>query len=453
MSLADALIARQHVFAQCRDRVRSRLTRHGPFTLDDLAIATRFPSRTVLLVVADMLRRSELAVEDGRVRLRAEPSMGGRRLPATRPELSAERRDPSQVLASYATELARLRPDPALLWTQRWLTVESAVHRARTVAVGDPAAHPVVLLLGDDDAVSPLIAYLIPDANLVVIDIDQAVLSMLEELARGLRVRITTIHHDLSEGAPPLGRIRPTSVVCDPFPTADGSFEAAFWTVAAALLPEHGSLFTTTQPSHKPLGYSWRAQQRLEELGFVITGAEAVASAYELFDFELTAYERDLVAGSGLMMYVSHTKSLLHAIKVREFRPPADQTDALAVSPLNMGDHYLTQQVGLNTQREIVRTRGPRPKAPAAVPALASSASVRLDPYVIFRPPGPAAAASPGDQSLSALSWQRYEYELAADEEELLTALADGVDLASLDLEEQRLALCVRAIQSWTRPT
>ena len=281
------------------------------------------------------------------------------------------------------------------------------------------------ILLGDDDLVSPVVAAA-SDAKVTVVDIDTEVLARARRVAHELEAEILTVHADISAGALNLPVM--DIVVCDPYPSGDGSFEAFFWRQAISCLRPGGLLITTVAPSHKPERYAWGALTQLEKLSLHLIDLKADFGCYEVFDFELSDIERSILGDIGGICEISHTKSLLTARLGFESttRPATGESDidferwtSAALS------HYLTQQAGVARQANIAELRGP-----SAV----------------------SAEGAPGDFS-GATSWM-----VTADLVERITPYLPAgrqSELASFRgaqaIDSNEFSLVLRAIESWER--
>jgi hypothetical protein len=324
-------------------------------TLDELVVNSRTPVRTALLLVRQLTRNGQVQSMSGTLTLanRMPRAMGHGFYPPTYtlPTSISRLRD------IYCNAVA-VREAPSLLWGQRRLLPRSALDRAAYVlAFAGVAPRPArYIFLGDDDLVSPLVAAA-DVGSVLTIDIDRAVVDGVKQVAAVLRAELTTLHEDVSANGT-LSECNATVVICDPFPSADGSFERMFWLRAASCLCLNGILITTVAPSHKPEEYASGALSALRELGFQLLDLRPNFGQYEVFDFEFVAAERMLMRDLGLRAGVSHTKSLLAARLVG--RPSAAHSQQLDFRRWTEATkrHYLTQQAGLAEQQHIIQERG-----------------------------------------------------------------------------------------------
>ena len=148
-------------------------------------------------------------------------------------------------------------------------------------------------------------------------------------------------------------------VVADPFPTYDGSFETSFWAAARRALTWGGALVSTSDPSHKPLGYSAAAATALCRLGFDVVSRQPSSAHYETFEFDLTAWERALLEIFGSVSRISHTKTtfLARASRPSVLRPIAD-AHRLRQWSETWGSGYLATQ-SPSDEFEVLLSRGP----------------------------------------------------------------------------------------------
>jgi hypothetical protein len=270
-----------------------------------------------------------------------------------------------------------------------------------------------------------------------VFDIDLAVVERTQEVARALGGRIRAYHSDLSDEIPGLD-IRTDIVVCDPFPSGDGSFEAMFWRVATALLHNEGILVTTVGPSHKPEIYARGALRMLDRAGFTLLDLRADLGRYELFEFELVDLERQLLQRLQVNSTVAHTKSLLAA--------RYDGTGMSSAPPLDFAQwtraaysHYLTGQAGAVEQIQLARQRGVA--GLDTPPALVDG----LRPELLLPAMLRSSASNDPHRWRSQLGLPITELELVE-----LDSLATA-PRRTLSDDSGWLALMVRAIESWER--
>jgi hypothetical protein len=447
--LASYLLGAHPTFRSAQAALLQTVRRFGSISLDEAARLTAYPTRTLLLVASHLVGSEELVTRDGQIQECGSRGQKGQ-VPAS---LGAEwRRVPEISYSTYVTALEQLRPEPALLWTQRWLTPGSSRLRAEYIVNHALLGDGPIVFLGEDDATSPLVALLEPQREIVVIDVDSAVLEMVGELATRLGSRLSVIHHDLSQGLPQLG-CSPAAIVCDPFPTRDGSFERAFWTEAAEAIADDRLLFTTSHPSHKPAAFARQALRALDHAGFVLVDVVRNAGEYETFDFELMKFERRTLEALGLSMETSHTKSLICARKVTEPDVP-DQT-VLRESPLDMATHYLTQQYGTDEQIRLAQSRGRGQEHVERITS-GSTAPFLTVPALLKGMGSDVDQARFAELLDAGNSVAICDYLAAVGG--LICTLSDAQLLVSLHrgqipetLPAERLALVVRALESWHR--
>jgi hypothetical protein len=384
----DHFLESQNVFTSARERIMAVLAHRPAMSLDDLVVASRTPVRTALLVLhgldaAGLLRpvRTESTANIksvGRVTVggRWSRSCGSDGLDAARAFHRAARRRLRPWAARYLAAVGT-REEPGLLWGQRRLVPASAMDRAAYVLSLTDRLSPgaTVAFLGDDDLVSPLMAAAGNGARVLVVDIDRAVIDCVRRVAADLGAELSARQADLSADPstadpstadPSTGS--PTGltadlVVCDPFPSGDGSFESLFWVEGVKMLRPGGLLVSTVAPSHKPERYARGALSRLESLDLQLIDLKADFGRYEVFDFELVAVERAFLAELGLVATISHTKSMLTARYLGnatlDAGPPVDFARWSAAASA----HYLTAQAGRRRQLDLTRRRGPSPPA------------------------------------------------------------------------------------------
>lgn len=352
MSIIDWIATEHPFFKQVRNHVVETLSFRQIKNIDELVVIARYPVRTVLLVLDHLLR-------EGVVKIRPEAwhtSIHNETVPT---ELYPAPILTSKDIVEKYKAITSKRNNPALLWGQRWLVPHSAVMRAEYIVKQADSYHGKITFLGDDDLVSPLVAHKLPHWDVKVIDIDKDVLEQVSTTAQELNCTIHTKQVDVSQETLEFTDI--DIVVCDPFPSGDGSFEAMFWLSSWDILKVKGKLITTVAPSHKPLEYSAGAIQQLKKTGFLITDLQADYGHYEVFPFEFTPIEQSIIQNYGFHPRIAHTKSLITAVKL----PSTARNTISAFDFVKWNEaarkHYLTIQAGVEQQVNIVKTRGLAP--------------------------------------------------------------------------------------------
>lgn len=272
------------------------------------------------------------------------------------------------------------------------------------------------------------------DSPVTVIDIDRAVVEGAMRIAGELgSQRLSAQHSDISaESGSNVGSA--TIVICDPFPSADGSFEEMFWRKASAILEPGGLLITTVAPSHKPEHYAQGALSVLPRLGFQLIDLQADFGRYELFGFELAMAEIVLLRELGLTSTISHTKSLLAARYVGAMPENNSMKIDFAKWSAATQLHYLTVQAGLQEQLAIVTQRGPT-RLSDTEKATDSSGYAH-------------SSAGPSTIPVSYLEDQLAD-SFSNEEKNSLRELVDATN--GISAHSGWLDLAVRAIESWNR--
>ncbi len=262
--------------------VLSALVRLEPVSIRRLSRAVELPVPIVASVCGELRQRGVVSEQrpaqltrlgrslfaDGRLVLPAAascPTCGG--LGSMIPgELSG--------VAAELAKLARQAPPPKLELDQCHCTVGTKLRRVLAVHEADALVGRRVLLLGDDDLVSLAIALLVREfgsagtvAELVVLDVDNAVVDFLRARLAGCGLRIACLQHDLREPLPAELRRRFGTVVTDPPYTVDGAH--LFLTRAAEALSGVGGNVFFSFGSRRP-GASFRVQQEISALGFAV---------------------------------------------------------------------------------------------------------------------------------------------------------------------------------------
>lgn len=271
-------------------RERSTLARESgeaPTVLDDAL--TRHPAffaveaREVVLTQAGLaaLAREMVAraVDRPRHGVSDEVAERWRRLAAQR---GTPRRELDQVYATEATVLARVER----------LIVEGEVQRG-------------LAFLGDDDLTSAALHFAGVDRAITVVDIDDAILGLLDAEARSIEAEARCIHHDLRDPLPRKLHGRFGCVFTDP-PYAPEGF-ALFVSRAIDLLKADGRLYVCFGSSRRSSERGLEKQRLLTTAGLLVEavlpdfnayeGADAIGARSDLWVLRRTPKTRPLVQG------------------------------------------------------------------------------------------------------------------------------------------------------------
>jgi Branched-chain polyamine synthase A C-terminal domain len=330
---------------------------NGPSSLADLVRDSALPRRDVEDFLASLggLERDERAQ---RYLLTADSRDHYQRLfdefSQSRPLLTAADDDDLQRLAG---RLIAGAPAPRKRFDQVQATPGTAVRRVRWLTENFDLGSRSVLFVGDHDLTSLLLAHVVTDARLTVVDIDEHVLAYIENSARAASppAPIDCVFADLRFGLPPALAESADVVFTDPPYTPEGL--ALFLTRALAGLnrrsPDNRIVIAFGHSRRRPdLGLA--AQREILRAELVIdcmlpsfsryVGAQAVGSASDLYSCQPTprAFRRlDLQAPTdaqrGIYTQGEHSvESLAHsAADVVQLLPQVVQPGP--VNPRNVG--------------------------------------------------------------------------------------------------------------------
>lgn len=419
------------------------LSEGGPSSLDQLVLRSRYQVRTVLLSLSHLNDRGLIRPDgDGCVMIPSSRPLDLHITPQVPPRAN------TFITSRYLADVAQ-REQPVLVWGQRRLVPSSAIERADYLDLWAQATVGKAIFLGDDDLVSPLFAALHPRWDVTVVDIDREVLERATVIAEDLGATVRGRHEDISCLMPGLAGEFDIAVA-DPFPTVDGSFEFVFWSYAKALLKRGGWLISTTAPSHKPLEYSKGALAMLASLGFTLQDLRANFGRYEVFDFEFTDFEKEVLSRLDLKSSVAHTKSLFAATNTGEHEAQLKQPEFDFHHWTNAAlGHYLTSQAGVGNQQTLAHDRG-----------LSTSISTSGEGYgscirlagIFPKPLSDAIDAAKDTHSLKQVLATQLDSLLNIsstddEREELARLTTNGLQ----DAVNPKVALAIRAIDSWGR--
>jgi hypothetical protein len=346
MSLITAITNFHPFFINLKKNINSCVERNPGQSVDDLVINSKYPVRTIILGLRYLIEDKQIHV-DGY----------GKLFSSNNPKFELQKTNVSLIDEdSYCLHL-KDRKTPSLLCGQRVLIPNSAIERGEFIIKSTSSDEGVIVFLGDDDLVSPYVAKKLKGWKVIVVDIDISVLKEAENIAEKLNANIYTIHADLCQtDIKSIGNA--DVVVCDPFPSKDGSFEGFFWAKCSDILVENGILITTISPSHKPRTYSYGAQVELLNQGYIIEQLNDSFGKYEVFPFEFTDTEVLFIELNKLKSTVSHTKSILSARYYPNLRNKTVPNFDFKSWVESTESNYLLKQAGLEKQRELSALRG-----------------------------------------------------------------------------------------------
>lgn len=176
-----------------------------------------------------------------------------------------------------------------------------------------------VLCLGDHDLTSTAVALLAPDAEVLVVDLDERVLQHIDAVSAEHGLGIGTLHADLRFGVPPEVDGWADLVFTDPPYTPEG----------AGLFAARGAGCLSGPSSRLLLAYGFsprtpalgqKVQQELLRMGLVFAailpdfhsylGAQAIGSASDLYVCQPTAQTRKLALRSAAAIYTHGPQSV-----------------------------------------------------------------------------------------------------------------------------------------------
>jgi N4-bis(aminopropyl)spermidine synthase len=296
--------------------VLAAVARLEPISTRRLSRAVDLPVPIVASICGELRKRAVVAEERptrltrfGR-RLFASGALGVRR-PATCPKCQGRgvvvRADLAPLLADMR-RISRLAPPPRADLDQCHCTAETKLRRVLALHEADALVGRRVLILGDDDLTSLAIAAVVRQvgsdssiASLTVIDVDRAVVTVVEQELTGVSFATTALCHDLRERLPGSLRGRFDTVFTDPPYTVAGA--GLFLSRAAEALDTRGGDVFFSFGSRRT-GAALRVQKQITRMGFAIVRLVRDFNEYE---------------GAGVL---GGTSSLYHLTSASELRPP-----------------------------------------------------------------------------------------------------------------------------------
>lgn len=275
------------------------MRRDGPVSTRALSRATGLPVPIVAAVSGELRKRGIVARERP-----TQLTVEGRRLFGAGDRTGPPLGPALGELTALAGRAPRVRGE----LDQSHCTVETKLRRVMLLRDEGALEGKRVLLLGDDDLLSLALhrlGLLDTVGELVVVDVDPAVLAFI---ARGLRravVTVACVEHDLRRPLPPALAGRFDTVFTDPPYTAEGA-ELFLSRAATALAPRVGGSAFLAFGAKPPLE-SLRVQVAIAAMGFVIRDiqrnfndyvqASILGGTSHLYHLTTTGRTRPLVTG------------------------------------------------------------------------------------------------------------------------------------------------------------
>ncbi|MBE9375825.1 bis-aminopropyl spermidine synthase family protein [Saccharopolyspora sp. HNM0983] len=290
-----------------------RLLASGPHPLQDLVRRTGVPRRTVqdlLAACGGDVRSSPdgFALEpaaEPRYRERFEPAAG----------TGADETRALELLGSFVAT----GPRPSTALDHVSATPDTVLRRAVWLRDTFDLRGARVLCLGDHDLTSTAVALLAPEAEVLVLDLDERVLAHIDAVSAEHGLGIGTLHADLRFGIPPEVDGWADLVFTDPPYTPEGA--GLFAARGAGCLSGPGSRLLVAygfSPRTPALGQ--KVQQELLRMGLVFTailpdfhsylGAQAIGSTSDLYVCQPTAQTRKLALRSAAGIYTHGPQSV-----------------------------------------------------------------------------------------------------------------------------------------------
>ncbi|MBB4688591.1 bis-aminopropyl spermidine synthase family protein [Amycolatopsis jiangsuensis] len=288
------------------------LLRTGSYELADLVRLTGVPRRSV----EDVLAALEADLEQSAAGVRITPHARGAYESYALPELPDPLDDAVAARPALRTMLAeRIAEVPAPLAALDHVqaTPETVLRRALWLNSRYDLRRSELLFLGDHDLTSLAVRAVCPQARLTVVDLDERVLSYLDETSEG---DVRTVHTDLRVGLPPAVSGTADLVFSDPPYTPEGMGLFAARAVQALREPTTGRILLAYGYSARHPALGAQVQRALATLGLTFeailpdfhryTGAQAIGSAADLYVCQPTAKAKKSGARKGNSAIYTH---------------------------------------------------------------------------------------------------------------------------------------------------
>ena len=295
-------------------RVLREIYRRGRIGTKDLAYAALLPIPVVAAIRRELERMGLLArrggailTEHGRryvedalgLRFRGSllcPSCNGRRIVVA---------DEFQGILEKMRVYAEMRPRPYTWLDQAFCTPETSVYRAMLMLEEGDVEGREIIFLGDDDLTSVAVGLLRSSRRIVVVDVDERLLSLIGEISRREGMDIECIRHDLRDPLPEDLRGRFDVVFTDPPYTVQGM--SLFVSRGIDALKEGKCMSIYLSYAHKPPDEMLELQRAINEMGLFIReliprfnryeGAEMFANTTFIAKLETTDEAHPLISG------------------------------------------------------------------------------------------------------------------------------------------------------------
>ncbi|WP_033293849.1 bis-aminopropyl spermidine synthase family protein [Amycolatopsis jejuensis] len=285
------------------------LLRSGSYELADLVRLTAAPRRSVEDVLTALEADLERSAAGVRIAPDARPAYASYALPELPDALDAAVAAQPALLTMLTERIAAVPPPLAAL-DHVQATPETVLRRALWLNARYDLRRSKVLFLGDHDLTSLAVQAVCPEADLTVVDLDERVLSYLDDTG------VFTAHADLRVGLPPAVTGKADLVFSDPPYTPEGMGLFAARAVQALREPTEGRILLAYgySPRHPALGA--QVQRSLATLGLTFeailpdfnryTGAQAIGSAADLYVCQPTAKAKKSFARKGSSAIYTH---------------------------------------------------------------------------------------------------------------------------------------------------
>ncbi|WP_328604094.1 bis-aminopropyl spermidine synthase family protein [Amycolatopsis sp. NBC_00345] len=288
------------------------LLRTGPHELADLVRLSAAPRRSVEDLLAAMAADLERSGAGVRIAPSALAAYAKYVLPRHPDPLDDAVAAHGELLTELTARIAAV-PAPLAALDHVQATPETVLRRALWLNARYDLRRSRLLFLGDHDLTSLAVRALCPEADLSVVDLDERVLSYLDETSDRT---ITTAHTDLRVGLPPALTGHADLVFSDPPYTPEGMGLFAARAVQALREPSEGRILLAYgySPRHPALGA--QVQRSLAMLGLTFEailpdfnryfGAQAIGSAADLYVCQPTAKAKKSRVGKGKPAIYTH---------------------------------------------------------------------------------------------------------------------------------------------------
>lgn len=258
-------------------------------------------------------------------------------------------------LLNFMNRIIKKRPKPTFIFDQRPVTTETVVRRVAYTIWRNDLQNKKIAVIGDDDLSSIALAYTRMAKEIVVFDIDERILSLINDISMFYNLNIQVVKQDLVKEIPLSYSRHFDTFITDPTPTIK---PLTLFTVKGLemLAKEPGKAgYISLYPSHADLIVDF--QKILSRMNILITDIIPFFNQYEIIKYTLSESDLQL-----LKKYDPHKKS----ISFYEYLMRVETTSKSKTMPLKFSPDDLigkaTKQILEDPMKDPVLSQTSKPE-------------------------------------------------------------------------------------------